>query len=60
MMAWAVNLLVVDGTPFVPDVVESHPGADDIRWQLIPHNESILEPYVSSDLQAFLQQPVVL
>jgi hypothetical protein len=30
VMALATNLLVVDGIPFVPDVVESHPGADDI------------------------------
>jgi hypothetical protein len=55
----ATNLLVVDGIPFVPDVVESHPGADDIGWYLIPHNDGVLEPYVSASLQTFLQQPVV-
>jgi hypothetical protein len=54
------NLLVVDGFPFTPNVVESHPGADNIRAHLIPYKNTILEPETPGALHALLQQSGVL
>jgi hypothetical protein len=55
-----MNLLVIDGCPFTPDEVESHPGADNTRTHLIPYNNSILEPESPGALHALLQQSGVL
>jgi hypothetical protein len=55
-----MNLLIIDGFPFTPDEVESHPGADNTRTHLIPYNDSILEPEPPAALHALLQQSGVL
>jgi len=55
-----MNLLVVDGFPFATDEVESHPGADNIRTHLIPHDNSILEPETPGALDGLVQQSGVL
>ena len=55
-----MNLLIIDGFPFTPDEVESHPGADNTQTHFIPHNDSILEPESPAALHAILQQSGVL
>jgi len=42
ILGHCINLLVVDWTPVVPDVVESHPRADGTGRHLQPHCHGIL------------------